>query len=171
MKYLRFGNAILQINSYRAIKLFAKKNIFLCCKTRLMLQRIQTIYLIVALIITGVLPFVFPLYTVDGNEVYFATDMFCVTLFGASTTLSIVSIISYKKRQSQFVMGRLNIILNVILLGLLIYRSLNLSGEAASASEKGIGMFLPVVAIVFLALANKAIKRDEDLVKSVDRLR
>ncbi|OSS38566.1 hypothetical protein C723_2549 [Christiangramia flava JLT2011] len=38
-------------------------------------------------------------------------------------------------------------------------------------SEKGIGMFLPIVSIVFLVLANKAIKRDEDLVKSVDRLR
>jgi hypothetical protein len=32
-------------------------------------------------------------------------------------------------------------------------------------------MFLPIVAIVFLALANKAIKKDEDLVKSADRLR
>jgi hypothetical protein len=32
-------------------------------------------------------------------------------------------------------------------------------------------MFLPIVSIVFLVLANKAIKKDEDLVKSVDRLR
>jgi hypothetical protein len=30
---------------------------------------------------------------------------------------------------------------------------------------------IPIISIVFLALANKAIKRDEDLVKSVDRLR
>jgi hypothetical protein len=32
-------------------------------------------------------------------------------------------------------------------------------------------MFLPIVAIVLLVLANKSIKKDEDLVKSVDRLR
>jgi hypothetical protein len=51
-----------------------------------------------------------------------------------------------------------------------VYRLLTLSGEAM-VSEKGIGMFLPIVAIVFLVLANKAIKKDEDLVKSVDRLR
>jgi hypothetical protein len=38
-------------------------------------------------------------------------------------------------------------------------------------SEKGIGMLLPIISIVFIALANKAIKKDEDLVKSVDRLR
>jgi hypothetical protein len=85
--------------------------------------------------------------------------------------LTVISIISYKKRQNQFVMGRLNIILNLILLGLFVYRSLNLSGETVTVSEKGIGMFLPIVTIVLLVLANKAIKKDEDLVKSVDRLR
>lgn len=76
----------------------------------------------------------------------------------------------FKNRQSQFVMGRLNIILNFILLGLFVYRSLNVSGET-EVSEKGIGMLLPIFSIVFLVLANKAIKKDEELVKSVDRLR
>jgi hypothetical protein len=38
-------------------------------------------------------------------------------------------------------------------------------------SEKGIGMFLPIISIVLLVMANKAIKKDEALVKSVDRLR
>ena len=45
-----------------------------------------------------------------------------------------------------------------------------ISGEI-SVSEKGIGMFLPILAILLLVLANNAIKKDEDLVKSVDRLR
>ena len=137
-----------------------------------MLQRIQTIYLLLALLITGALPFVFPLWKAeDGQDYYFVANMTYVLLFGLSTTLSVISIISFKKRQQQFVIGRLNIILNLILLGLFVYRLLNLSGEAPVVSEKGIGMFLPIAAIVFLALANKAIKKDEDLVKSVDRLR
>ena len=139
-----------------------------------MLQRIQTIYLILAAVVTGVLPFVFPLWKqVQGAttvDFYFMTEISYVALFGLSTTLSIVSIMSFKKRQNQFVMGRLNIILNLFLLGLFVYRLLTVSGET-SVSEKGIGMFLPIVAIVFLVLANKAIKKDEDLVKSVDRLR
>ena len=46
----------------------------------------------------------------------------------------------------------------------------NLSGET-NVSEKGIGILLPIFSIVCLVLANKAIKKDEDLVKSVDRLR
>ncbi|MEK8179558.1 DUF4293 family protein [Flavobacterium buctense] len=134
--------------------------------------RIQTYYLIACLIVTGVLPFVFPLWKdASGKSFYFMMDIAYTALFGLSSTLSLLSILSHAKRQQQFVMGRLNIILNLILLGLFVYRTLNLSGEAATVSEKGIGMFLPIFSIVLLVLANKAIKKDEDLVKSVDRLR
>lgn len=137
-----------------------------------MIQRIQTVYLILTFIVTGVLVFFIPLWTLsNGKAFYFMQDKVYTVLLGLSTMLTIISIISYKKRQNQFVMGRLNIILNLILLGLFVYRSLNLSGETFTVSEKGIGMFLPIVAIVLLVLANKAIKKDEDLVKSVDRLR
>jgi Domain of unknown function (DUF4293) len=137
-----------------------------------MIQRIQTVYLIIALLTTGLLPFLFPLWTLsDSKQFFFMGNQLYVVLFGLSTSLSLLSILFYKKRQHQFVIGRLNMILNLILLGLFVYRSLNISGEAVSVSEKGIGMFLPIVAIVFLVLANKAIKKDEDLVKSVDRLR
>ena len=132
--------------------------------------RPQTYYLIGVLLINGILPFVFPLWKLDGKEVYFMSNVAYSSLFGLSIVLSLLSILSHTKRQQQFVMGRLNIILNLILLGLFVYHSLNLSGETL-VSEKGIGMFLPIISIVFLVLANKAIKKDEDLVKSVDRLR
>jgi len=137
-----------------------------------MIQRIQTVYLILALATAGFLPFLFPLWTLNnGKEFYFMTNQIFTILFGLSTSLSLLSILFYKKRQHQFVINRLNIILNLILLGLFVYHSLNVSGETVSVSEKGIGMFLPIISIVFLVLANKAIKKDEDLVKSVDRLR
>ena len=139
---------------------------------KMMIQRIQTIYLLLAFVVTGILPFFIPLWTMsDGKEYFFMQNQVYVVVLGLSTTLSLLSIVSYKKRQNQFVIDRLNIILNLILLGLFVYRSLNLSGETIAVSEKGIGMFLPIVAIVLLVLANKAIKKDEDLVKSVDRLR
>ena len=137
-----------------------------------MIQRIQTLYLFLAFVVTGILPFLFSLWNMsDGKEYFFVQNQFYIILLGLSTTLSVVSLVSYKKRQNQFVIGRLNMILNLILLGLFVYRSLNVSGETVLVSEKGIGMFLPIVAIVLLVLANKAIKKDEDLVKSVDRLR
>ena len=137
-----------------------------------MIQRIQTIYLLLAFVATAVLPFVFPLWKLEnGQDFYFMLDQVYIVLFGLSTAMTAIAIISYKKRQNQFVLGRLNMILNLILLGLFVYRSLNVSGETVLVSEKGIGMFLPIIAIVLLVLANKAIKKDEDLVKSVDRLR
>ncbi|WMI67926.1 DUF4293 domain-containing protein [Mangrovimonas sp. YM274] len=136
-----------------------------------MLQRIQTVYLLIATGIAAGLSFVFHLWTTAEGAPFFAKDnILYLGLFLLSAILSLVSIFSYKNRKSQFVLGRLNIILNFILLGLFVYQSLNLSGEA-DVSEKGIGILLPIFSIVFLVLANKAIKKDEDLVKSVDRLR
>jgi len=136
-----------------------------------MLQRIQTIYLLCAAGISAGLPFVFHLWiTEDGLSVFAKDDLLYLGLFLGSALLSVLSIFMYKNRMSQFMLGRLNIILNFILLGFFVYQSLNVSGETA-VSEKGIGMLLPIVSIVLLALANKAIKKDEDLVKSVDRLR
>ncbi|WP_341215501.1 DUF4293 domain-containing protein [uncultured Wocania sp.] len=136
-----------------------------------MLQRIQTIYLLIAAGVSAGLIYVFELWVASDDIKLFAYDnIYLLATFLASAFLSIISIFRYKNRKSQFMLGRLNIILNFFLLGFFVYQSLNISGETA-VSEKGIGMFLPIVSIVFLALANKAIKKDEDLVKSVDRLR
>ena len=172
MKYLRISHAIIRIKIYDTI-VFVKKKIYFCDTIKQkMIQRIQTVYLTLAFILTGILPFVFSLWTLNNGKVeMFMTNQFYSIIFGLSTSLSLLSILFYKKRQHQFVLGRLNIILNLILLGLFVYRSVNVSGEAVAVSEKGIGMFLPIIAIVFLVLANKAIQKDEDLVKSVDRLR
>ena len=143
-----------------------------------MIQRIQTVYLLLASIISGVLIFVFNLWeSIEKN--IFAIDLFASdslllrvipVLFLVSAMLAFVTISIFKNRKLQFVMGRLTILINLILLGLLIYVSLTLPGEAA-VSKKGIGMFIPILAILLVVLANKAIKKDEDLVKSVDRLR
>ena len=136
-----------------------------------MIQRIQTVYLLISAIISAGLIFVFHLWTTQAEVPFFAQEnVYYFGLFIASAVLSLISIFSYKNRKSQFMLGRLNIILNFILLGLFVYQSLNISGEA-DVSEKGIGILLPIFSIVFLVLANKAIKKDEELVKSVDRLR
>lgn len=140
-------------------------------RTEIMLQRIQTIYLLLAALTSAGLIFVFSIGENPSGEAVFAQDILIVFgLFLASAALSLVTIFLFKNRKLQFVLGRLNIILNLILLGLFVYWSLNISGES-NISEKGIGMLIPIISIVFLVLANKAIKKDEDLVKSVDRLR
>ena len=143
-----------------------------------MIQRIQTVYLFLASLISGVLIFVFDLWESIGKDI-FAIDLLnsesyllkvIPVLFLVSAVMAFVAIFIFNNRKLQFVVGRLTILINFILLGLLIYVSLNLPGEA-SVSEKGIGMFIPILAILLVVLANKAIKKDEDLVKSADRLR
>lgn len=136
-----------------------------------MLQRIQTVYLILAILLAGALYLWFPqVQNVDGLTVITKNEPLVLGLLGGIVLLLIISILNFKKRKMQFVLNRLVIILNFVLLGVFVYRSLNVPGEAL-VSEKGIGMLLPIISIVFLVLANKAIKKDEDLVKSVDRLR
>lgn len=136
-----------------------------------MLQRIQSIYLFLAVLTAAGLPLIVPLYADEAGDMVWAQDqLLYLALFAGSALLSLISIFLFKNRQLQFILGRLNIILNFILLGVLIYRSQILSGGTA-VPEKGIGMLIPIISIVFIVLANKAIKRDEDLVKSVDRLR
>ncbi|MBO0590289.1 DUF4293 domain-containing protein [Cellulophaga sp. E16_2] len=136
-----------------------------------MIQRIQTLYLLIVILLTAALPFWVNLWSdMEGKEIFAKDDVLISGAFFVSAILALVSVGLYKKRQNQFVANRLNMILNLFLLGFFVYRSLNLSGEI-SVSEKGIGMLIPIFSIVFLVLANKAIRKDEDLVKSVDRLR
>lgn len=144
-----------------------------------MIQRIQSVYLLLAALLSGVGIFIFSLWTNEDGSEYFALDAFSngnsmliaiTCLFFVSALLTLVAIFQFKDRKKQFVIGRLAILDNLILLGFLIYVTQNLSGEI-SVSEKGIGLLIPIINVVLVTLANKAVKKDEELVKSVDRLR
>ena len=142
-----------------------------------MIQRIQSIYLLLVIFLSIGAPFFFKLWVEADNEV-FAFDLFAYESilyklvpisFIISALLALITIFRYNDRQQQFVLGRIIILINLFLLGILIYLSLNIPGEIFS--EKGIGMLIPSIVILFSVLANKAIRKDENLVKSVDRLR
>lgn len=135
-----------------------------------MLQRIQTVYLLISAAISTGLSFVLYLWTINEVPFFAKDDILYLALFLGSGALALISIFLFKNRKLQFVLGRLNIILNFTLLVLFVIRLLSTPGET-NVSENGVGVLLPVFSIVFLVLANRAIKKDEDLVKSVDRLR
>ncbi|MGV8944785.1 MAG: DUF4293 domain-containing protein [Lutibacter sp.] len=144
-----------------------------------MIQRIQSIYLLIATLLSGGFIFLLNLWVTEEGIKFFALDSLSsnnmllasvFVLFMTSAFLTLIAIFQFKKRQLQFVLGRLSILINFILVGILVYFAQNLSGEI-KISEKGIGLLIPIFTIVFVALANKATKKDEELVKSVDRLR
>jgi len=166
------NNAILQIKFNISWIIFKKTCIFAFQIAEIaMIQRIQSIYLVIVVALGGLLPLWAHLWADASGTIIFAGDLLPVSIaFYGSAAMAVIAILQFKNRKNQFVMNRLNMILNLFLLGFFVYRSLNLSGETL-VSEKGIGMLIPVFSIVFLVLANRAIKKDEDLVKSVDRLR
>ena len=80
---------------------------------------------------------------------------------------------SYKNRKRQLVLGRVNyflILALVVFIHVSIKKILGQMG-AGQSIVYGISTYLPVVSLVFQFLANRAIKKDEELVKSLDRLR
>lgn len=136
-----------------------------------MLQRVQTLYMFLSILSMVLLYLMFPEVQDEAGKVLIqANEPLVLGLIIGSVLLTSTSIFKFKKRLQQFVLNRVCILLNFVLLGVFVYRSLTVPGGTL-VSEKGIGVLLPIISIVFLVLANKAIKRDEDLVKSVDRLR
>ena len=134
-----------------------------------MIQRIQSVYLFLVALLSAVL--LLGVYQRNWGLVFEGTSLMVVLAESTFTLIvAIGSLFWYRNRQHQFVLNRLNLIAQLFLLVFFVYRSLNLSG-GAQAPEKGVGMLIPIFSIVFLVLANRAIKKDEDLVKSADRLR
>ena len=151
---------------------------FCARKKNKMIQRIQTLYLIVAALVSGGLINVVSLWE-ENDIIIYIMDLFdssslllksIPVLFLVSAVLSLIAIFLFRNRKMQFVINRINILTNLFLLGVLLYYLLSLPGETV-VSKKGIGVFIPIVVVLLLVLANKAIHKDEDLVKSVDRLR
>ena len=129
-----------------------------------MIQRIQTIFLLLVALAEVALHF-------TGLDVMLFGSIYVVaTLSLVSFLLAIVSIFSYKKRPRQILLNNINIFINALLTGLLVYWLLNVSG-GISFPEKGIELVFSFVALFCLFMANIYIKKDEKLVKSVDRIR
>lgn len=136
-----------------------------------MLQRKQTLYMLVSILMMVCFYFFFPEVIDETGLVLFEKNQPLVLgLIIAPVLLIFISIFNYKNRKLQFVINRIAIVLNFVLLGVFVFQSQIVSG-GTFVPKKGIGVLFPIISIVFLAMANKAIKRDEDLVKSVDRLR
>lgn len=140
-----------------------------------MLQRIQSIYLLIAALFYGVASFMIPEWDFGRVNLLLNYDESMIAyLYLIFAIFAIIIIFLFNNRKLQMKLVGLNIFLNLALLGFFVYWFLNLPGENGFAelfSKKGIGILFPIISIVFLRLAHKAIKKDEDLVKSVNRFR
>ena len=152
---------------------------YFCASFLEMLQRIQSVYIFIAILLAWLVSFLVPFWIDQNSDVIYLNSLFendellyvsIPFLFIGSGIISFISLLSFKNRSRQIISNRVNIVINFLLLGIIVYHLLSLPGETV-VSEKGIGVFIPLVLIVFLVLTNKAIIKDDKLVKSVDRLR
>ncbi|RZJ50278.1 MAG: DUF4293 family protein [Chryseobacterium sp.] len=129
-----------------------------------MLQRIQTIW-----ILLSVLAAAFVYITGQDVEVFGETPIISISSI-VLVLMGAFSLFSFKNRKRQIMLNNISIVINALLIGILVYWLQNLSG-GIDFPEKGIEPIFPLIAIICLFLANIFIKKDERLVKSVDRLR
>ena len=145
-----------------------------------MIQRKQSVYLfIAALLNAGV--FYFDLYKthtiVNGADTVGqlrVADHFPSLLIAlVITLLPLVAIFMFNNRKRQIGMSAVTIVSTLAFIGLLLWRVTDLAKLTPPPSNGTywVGSVLPVISMVFVFLAIMGIRRDEKLVKSVDRLR
>jgi len=106
------------------------------------------------------------------NEVETST-LHILVLASLITFLAVLSLFNFKNRVKQMKFGFLNTLLIVILFGLMFYQIMEADKMMSHPlyGEYRMGFFLPLFALGFNILANYYIKRDEDMVRSADRIR
>jgi hypothetical protein len=157
-----------------------------------MIQRIQSLYLAIV-VLASVLLFFFPLALyyneLSGNYKLFITGLQCMDpdpkaltgpwftiplaiLAGAIIVLTGITLFLFKNRLLQIKLIAVDILLHALLIALsFLYYTGAVEKLTQITPVYQMGLFFPIVALVMLLLANRAIRKDESLVKSADRLR
>ena len=145
-----------------------------------MLQRIQSVFLL----ISGIAFFLlFAVGFATSNKIesgifsdqtYTITDnpiLIGLTVIGGG--LAIFNIFNFKNRSLQMRLGYIIIVLSILLplvAGLLLFNQYS-KMPSDLIIDDGLGIYLPILALITTILANRFIKKDDKLVRSSDRLR
>jgi len=145
-----------------------------------MIQRIQSIFYLLAAICFGAL-FKFPFATSDVSIPQFLEDQeynvfdhsVLIGLASLGVLVSIVAIFVFKKRDLQTRMGYVIIILSILipLVAFLLMYNENTAVSDTRQIDDSLGLYLPILTLIFGIVANRYVKKDDKLVKSMDRLR
>ncbi len=148
-----------------------------------MIQRIQTVWLFMAAI-AGLLILFFPIaellsggakYLLDFNDIKADDGTVVKTAYaytgvlGVSILINVITIFLYKNRTLQMRLCVYNSLLVIALVGLSGF----FAYQAVPDSEVtlGISAFIPFIMFILNMMARNGIKKDEKLVRSVDRIR
>lgn len=156
-----------------------------------MLQRVQSVYLFIVFvfaILFAVLPIAyFPAELADiplrlSNFYLFFNTMQDLTgewmgiaifvFLILALLITVYTTFQYKNRLHQIKMGKLNIFVHIAMILVTFFFLDNIRNQVNDAGfSYGAGIFFPIISLILILLANKAIRRDEELVRSADRIR
>jgi Domain of unknown function (DUF4293) len=159
-----------------------------------MFQRVQTLFLLVAIVAIA-LTFFMPVADIsaEGKIIALYTNFglmsvatggfpvnvdpgFVYMVAGASLVILLFCLSQFKRRKLQMLLCKISYVIfaaHMVLNFMLPGNAMEKIKLAAKIEVSGYGMafYMPVVAILFVLLAHWRIKKDEELVKSADRLR
>lgn len=162
-----------------------------------MIQRIQSLYLVIVVLLSG-LSFAFPLAVFESTN--FAPSPYNLIPASASADvtyipqetvawnaisfpvavglLSLIAIFLYKDRMKQVRVVAVAFLLDVIYAGFLFLWIIDSQAKALAMQNVegihivyGMSSYIPIAQIILLILAQRAIRKDEKLVRSSERLR
>lgn len=149
-----------------------------------MIQRIQSVYLLICTLLTGSL-FFLPLASLSNDETTFTllyrgldngTELTTPTLALAilvcvATLVSFIAIFLFKKRMLQIRLCGLNMGFLIGTTGMIYFLGSQMAKELSAEISYQLPMFFPIVALILTFLAIRAIGKDEALIKSMNRIR
>jgi hypothetical protein len=154
-----------------------------------MLQRIQSIYLLGALLLIAALFFVPFAEIIGGDGAIYVFDKAGVYLqeakdpeiiynglpiqifLGIIVLVNLVTLFSFKKRIRQIRLSVFNILLMIGLSGVIYYFAAHSAQLLDGKFTFEPSLVMPLIAVVLTYLAIRSIGRDEALVRSIDRIR
>ena len=131
-----------------------------------MIQRIQSIYLLIALISMSLFSFKVSIYSFDGRA-FFALDdskIFILAISGA--LLVAIGLFMFSKRKLQMKLTRIAGLIQII-----ICIRLFVLFNAFEADLNNTSLLILVFNLIALIMAYRSIKKDDELVRSIDRIR
>ena len=161
-----------------------------------MIQRIQSLYLLLSAVLVG-LAIVFPLVdfaTYDNFARLSAFSLETTTgdaepwqlvsrlwalgiLFSSTALLNFAIVFLFKKRKLQIRLTHYSLIMKVAIVVVIVYFSFVIKNDISEYSpdfqgvKPCVGSLFVIIAMVFDWLTIKAIRKDEALVRSIDRIR
>ena len=132
-----------------------------------MIQRVQTVFLVLILFLFGVAQACLAIPKVLTYSIMTCVSHDFILYLSFSALLVLTAIFFFKKRKIQLLLNRIQLFVHLLVLIILLISFNFWDGF----STEDLWLLVPSSSILLLLLANKGIKKDENLIRSFDRIR